>query len=100
MSALQKLLVEHHGTLRLCLLFADATARQVMANLPYEQMHAPVVGPAHPFQKDGMAAGMRNHRAGHVEVSRLLSVSSALQSLPAHLQPLFKEYLVSYVPLL
>ena len=26
-------------------------------------------GPAHPFNKDGLAAGMRNHRAGHVEVS-------------------------------
>ncbi len=24
-----------------------------------------------PFQKDGVAAGMRNHRAGHVEVSRV-----------------------------
>ncbi|CAK0783096.1 hypothetical protein CVIRNUC_006291 [Coccomyxa viridis] len=45
----------------------DATARQVMANLPYDQMHAPVLGPAHPYQKDGVAAGMRNHRAGHVE---------------------------------
>ena len=42
-----------------------------MTNLPYEQMHAPVLGPAHPFQKDGVAAGMRNHRAGHVEVSRV-----------------------------
>ena len=47
---------------------ADATAKQVMTNLPYDQMHAPVLGPAHPFQKDGVAAGMRNHRAGHVEV--------------------------------
>ena len=28
-----------------------------------------VAGPAHPFNKDGLAAGMRNHRAGHVEVS-------------------------------
>ena len=47
---------------------ADASARQVYANLPYEEMHAPVVGPAHPFQKDGIAAGMKNHRSGHVEV--------------------------------
>ncbi|BDA47701.1 Pre-mRNA-processing factor 17 [Coccomyxa sp. Obi] len=45
----------------------DATARQVMVNLPYEEMHAPVVGPAHPYQKDGIAAGMKNHRTGHVE---------------------------------
>ncbi len=26
-------------------------------------------GPAHPYQKDGLAAGLKNHRAGHVEVS-------------------------------
>ena len=51
---------------------ADATARQVYANLPYEEMHAPVVGPAHPFQKDGIAAGMKNHRSGHVEVCEAL----------------------------
>lgn len=51
---------------------ADATARQVMVNLPYEEMHAPVVGPAHPYQKDGIAAGMKNHRTGHVEVCSLL----------------------------
>ena len=50
-----------------------------MTNLPYEQMHAPVLGPAHPFQKDGIAAGMRNHRAGHVEVI----MSHRYQSLPA-----------------
>lgn len=42
------------------------------ANLPYEEMHAPVVGPAHPFQKDGIAAGMKNHRSGHVEVREAL----------------------------
>ncbi len=38
------------------------------ANLPLVEMHAPVVGPAHPFQKDGIAAGMKNHRSGYVEV--------------------------------
>ena len=48
---------------------ADATARKVYANLPLVEMHAPVVGPAHPFQKDGIAAGMKNHRSGYVEVS-------------------------------
>ena len=48
---------------------ADIKARQVYYNVPYEDMHAPAVGPAHPFNKDGLAAGMRNHRAGHVEVS-------------------------------
>lgn len=87
MNALQKMLVQHCGTLRVCLLSADASVRQVMANLPYEQMHAPVVGPAHPFQKDGIAAGMRNHRAGHVEVSRLLAVRSS--ELGAHLPLIF-----------
>lgn len=48
---------------------ADVKARQVFYNVPFEDMHAPAVGPAHPFNKDGLAAGMRNHRAGHVEVS-------------------------------
>ena len=31
-------------------------------------MHAPIVGPANPNTKNGLAAGLRNHRAGHVEV--------------------------------
>lgn len=56
------------GLLTLCCR-ADATARKVYANLPLVEMHAPVVGPAHPFQKDGIAAGMKNHRSGYVEVS-------------------------------
>lgn len=46
-----------------------------MVNLPYEEMHAPVVGPAHPYQKDGIAAGMKNHRTGHVEVTCVLKCS-------------------------
>ena len=50
---------------------ADVKARQVYYNVPYEDMHAPALGPAHPFNKDGLAAGMRNHRAGHVEVTIL-----------------------------
>ena len=62
---------------------ADATARQVMANLPYDQMHAPVLGPAHPYQKDGVAAGMRNHRAGHVEVSTDISHLQSMQPYSA-----------------
>lgn len=45
----------------------------VFHNLPYEQMHAPVAGPAHPYQKDGIAAGMKNHRAGYVEDSFMSS---------------------------
>lgn len=47
---------------------AAADARFAHANLPYEQMHAPIVGPANPYSKDGLPAGVRNHRAGHVEV--------------------------------
>lgn len=46
---------------------ADPRARKVMYNLPYEDMHAPIAGPAHPYQKDGLAAGSRNHFSGHVE---------------------------------
>jgi pre-mRNA-processing factor 17 len=30
-------------------------------------------GPAHPFQKDGVAAGLKNHRAGYVEDTHLQS---------------------------
>ncbi|KAA6425985.1 MAG: pre-mRNA-processing factor 17-like [Trebouxia sp. A1-2] len=51
----------------------DVRARQVYYNVPFEDMHAPAVGPAHPFNKDGLAAGMRNHRAGHVEDSHVHS---------------------------
>ena len=53
-----------------------------MTNLPYDQMHAPVLGPAHPFQKDGVAAGMRNHRAGHIEVSRSYMATATRLCLP------------------
>eukprot|EP00879_Flechtneria_rotunda_P002141 GHRR01002325.1.p1 GENE.GHRR01002325.1~~GHRR01002325.1.p1 ORF type:complete len:303 (+),score=127.78 GHRR01002325.1:221-1129(+) len=51
----------------------DPTARSVQYNLPYQDMAAPVVGPAHPFQQDGLAAGLKNHRAGHVEDTHLHS---------------------------
>ncbi|GBF87694.1 hypothetical protein Rsub_00405 [Raphidocelis subcapitata] len=50
-----------------------ANAREVQYNLPYADMAAPVLGPAHPFQRDGVAAGLRNHRAGHVEATHLHS---------------------------
>ncbi|KXZ41899.1 hypothetical protein GPECTOR_249g617 [Gonium pectorale] len=45
----------------------SAGARIMHQNLPIEQMHAPVLGPAHPYQKDGLAAGYKNHFVGHVE---------------------------------
>ena len=50
---------------------AAANVRTVYANLPYDQMHAPIVGPANPNTKNWLAAGLRNHRAGHVEVHYL-----------------------------
>jgi len=45
----------------------DPSVRKVMYNLPVEDLHAPVLGPAHPYSRDGLAAGQRNHRSGHVE---------------------------------
>lgn len=50
-----------------------ASARQVRYNLPLEQMHAPVLGPMHPGQKEGLVAGLRNHRSGHVELANVSS---------------------------
>ncbi len=51
------------------LLTTDASVRTIYSNLPFNQLHAPVVGPAHPFQRDNVAQGLKNHRAGFVEVS-------------------------------
>lgn len=78
----------------------DSTATVVYANLPIDQMHAPVAGvqpvlllimmisnmcmlrvsptdlpsgPAHPYRIDAIVAGVRNHRAGHVEDTNLHS---------------------------
>ncbi|GAB4821604.1 hypothetical protein N2152v2_008650 [Parachlorella kessleri] len=51
----------------------DAAVRQVKYNLPLEQMHAPVLGPAHPTARRGVAANLRNHRSGHVEDAHLSS---------------------------
>jgi pre-mRNA-processing factor 17 len=51
----------------------DPKARSVQYNLPHKDMAAPLVGPAHPYQKDGIAAGLKNHRAGHVEDTHLHS---------------------------
>lgn len=45
-----------------CLLESDMSATCIM-----------LAGPAHPFQKDGLAAGLKNHRAGHVEDTHLHS---------------------------
>jgi pre-mRNA-processing factor 17 len=48
-----------------------ATARKTYYNLPVEQLHAPIVGPSHPYTKDGVAAGFKNHRSGYVEDAHL-----------------------------
>lgn len=53
----------------------ESTAKQVRYILPFEQMHAPVVGPSHPGEKGGLSAGMRNHRSGFVEDAHLSSFS-------------------------
>lgn len=37
------------------------------------RLPAVAAGPAHPYQKDGIAAGLKNHRAGHVEDTHLHS---------------------------
>jgi len=50
------------------------TQRSITFNVPADELHAPVVGPAHPFTKDGVAAGLKNHTSGHVEDLHLNSV--------------------------
>ncbi|OIV90629.1 hypothetical protein TanjilG_01710 [Lupinus angustifolius] len=45
----------------------DPTQHAVAFNPTYDQLWAPIVGPAHPYAKDGIAQGMRNHKLGFVE---------------------------------
>ncbi|KAF6175865.1 hypothetical protein GIB67_003353 [Kingdonia uniflora] len=45
----------------------DPTQHMVSFNPTYDQLWAPIYGPAHPFAKDGIAQGMRNHKLGFVE---------------------------------
>ncbi|CAL9181236.1 unnamed protein product [Musa hybrid cultivar] len=45
----------------------DPTQHAVTFNPTYDQLWAPIHGPAHPFAKDGVAQGMRNHKLGFVE---------------------------------
>jgi hypothetical protein len=52
-------------------LLAAASARMIKYNLPVDQMHAPIYGPAHPSDKGGVPQALRNHRAGHVEDAHL-----------------------------
>jgi pre-mRNA-processing factor 17 len=45
----------------------DPTKKSVSYNPTIDQLYAPVVGPAHPYAKDGLAHGARNHKQGVVE---------------------------------
>ncbi|KAJ9708981.1 hypothetical protein PVL29_000799 [Vitis rotundifolia] len=45
----------------------DPIQHVVPFNPTYDQLWAPIYGPAHPYAKDGIAQGMRNHKLGFVE---------------------------------
>ena len=45
----------------------DPLQHVVAFNPTYEQLWAPIFGPAHPYTKDGIAQGIRNHKLGFVE---------------------------------
>ncbi|XP_061337535.1 uncharacterized protein LOC133284522 [Gastrolobium bilobum] len=45
----------------------DPTHHAVGFNPTYDQLWAPIQGPSHPYAKDGIAQGMRNHKLGFVE---------------------------------
>ncbi|KAA8532619.1 hypothetical protein F0562_032565 [Nyssa sinensis] len=42
----------------------DPSQHVVAFNPTYDQLWAPIYGPAHPYAKDGIAQGMRNHKLG------------------------------------
>ncbi|RAL40014.1 unnamed protein product [Cuscuta campestris] len=45
----------------------DPAQHSVSYNPTYDQLWAPIYGPAHPYAKDGLAQGLRNHKLGFVE---------------------------------
>uniref|UniRef100_A0A061R092 Pre-mRNA-processing factor 17 n=1 Tax=Tetraselmis sp. GSL018 TaxID=582737 RepID=A0A061R092_9CHLO len=47
--------------------YQDPGQKLVYHNPKFDELYAPVAGPAHPFRKDGVAAGLKNHTTGHVE---------------------------------
>ena len=49
----------------------DPAKKKIYYNAKYEDLHAPLAGPAHPFRADGAARGARNHATGHVETAHL-----------------------------
>ncbi|KAH7437259.1 hypothetical protein KP509_05G062500 [Ceratopteris richardii] len=51
----------------------DPSQRKVNFNPSYDQLWAPIAGPAHPYSKDGMAQGLRNHKLGFVEDAAISS---------------------------
>nr|GEU58440.1 pre-mRNA-processing factor 17 isoform X1 [Tanacetum cinerariifolium] len=51
----------------------DPTQHVVNFNPTYDQLWAPIQGPSHPYAKDGIAQGMRNHKLGFVENASIAS---------------------------
>ncbi|BBM98947.1 pre-mRNA-processing factor 17 [Marchantia polymorpha subsp. ruderalis] len=51
----------------------DPSQHSVNYNPTYDQLWTPIVGPAHPFAKDGIAQGLRNHKLGFVEDASIAS---------------------------
>ncbi|KAL0385553.1 UNVERIFIED_CONTAM: Pre-processing factor 17 [Sesamum radiatum] len=51
----------------------DPTQHLVSFNPTYDQLWAPIVGPSHPYAKDGLAQGLRNHKLGFVEDANIES---------------------------
>lgn len=51
----------------------DPTQHVVGFNPTCDQLWAPIHGPAHPYAKDGVAQGMRNHKLGFVENAHIES---------------------------
>ncbi|EFJ18617.1 hypothetical protein SELMODRAFT_444442 [Selaginella moellendorffii] len=49
----------------------DPLQKRVTFNPRYEQMWAPMEGPIHPYNKDGLSRGMKNHALGVVEDSSI-----------------------------
>eukprot|EP00899_Mesostigma_viride_P009271 jgi/Mesvir1/18345/Mv14244-RA.1 len=47
--------------------YHDPSSHVVRYNPTVEQLWAPVAGPAHPFYKDGLSRGVKNHKTGFVE---------------------------------
>ncbi|MCO5584143.1 hypothetical protein L7F22_038066 [Adiantum nelumboides] len=55
----------------------DPSQRKINFNPTYDQLWAPIAGPAYPYSKDGIAQGMRNHKLGFVEDALLTSSTTA-----------------------